>query len=74
MDLQQIEQEALHLSREERAKLVQQLILSLDALSKEELRKVWLQEAARRAEEIDSNFVSAIPGSAVLSKARALVG
>lgn len=48
MDLQQIEQEALHLSKDERARLVKQLILSLDSLSKEELRKAWLQEAARR--------------------------
>ena len=74
MDLQQIEQEALHLSKEERARLVKQLILSLDSLSKEELRKAWLQEAARRAEEIDDKLLSAVPGSAVLSKARALVG
>lgn len=54
MDLQQIEQEALLLSREE-------------------LREVWLQEAVRRAGEVDEMMVSPIPGSAVLSRARALV-
>lgn len=74
MDLQQIEHEALHLSREERARLVQQLILSLDAPSEEELRAAWLQEAANRAAEIDDKVVTAVPGSAVLSKARALLG
>tara|TARA_R100000900_G_scaffold102403_1_gene79414 strand:+ start:95560 stop:95826 length:267 start_codon:yes stop_codon:yes gene_type:complete len=74
MDLQQIEQEALHLSKDERARLVKQLILSLDSPSKEEVRKAWLQEAARRAEEIDDELLSATAGSAVLSKARDMVG
>lgn len=74
MDLQQTEREALHLSKDERARLVKQLILGLDSPSKEEVRKAWLEEAARRAEEIDDKLLSAVPGSAVLSKARAMVG
>ena len=38
MDLQKIEDEALHLPKEERVKLIQRLVLSLESPSEEELR------------------------------------
>ena len=73
MDLKKIEDEALHLPKKERAQLIQRLVLSLDAPSEEELRADWLLEARRRAEELDSGAVQAVPGDEVMKKARALI-
>ena len=73
MDLQKIEDEALHLSKKERAQLIQRLVLSLDDPSEDELRSDWLLEARRRAEELDSGSVQAVPGDEVMKKARALI-
>lgn len=73
MNLRSIEDEALHLPKEERALLIQRLVLSLDSPSEEELRSDWLHEARRRAEELDEGVVQAVPGEDVLKKARALI-
>lgn len=73
MNLQRIEDEALHLPKEERAQLIQRLVLSLDAPSEEELRSDWLLEARRRAEELDNGSVQTVPGDDVMRKARALI-
>jgi putative addiction module component (TIGR02574 family) len=71
MNLEQIEVAALHLSEEERAKLAQKLLLSLDAPTPEE---DWLLEARRRARELDEGVVQPIPADEVRKKARALLG
>ena len=73
MDLQNIESEVLHLSREERAKLMQKLVLSFDPPDTEELRADWLSEAERRASELDDRAQQAVPGHEVLRKARAII-
>lgn len=73
MNLQRIENEALHLPKEERAQLIQRLVLSLESPSEEELRSDWLFEARRRAEELDNGSVEAVPSDAVMEKARALI-
>jgi hypothetical protein len=73
MNLQKIEDEALHLPKEERAQLIQRLVLSLESPSEEELRSDWLLEARLRAEELDSGSVLAMSGEDVLRKARALI-
>ena len=73
MDLKTIEHEALNLSPEDRAKLAQKLILSLDSLSKEEIKELWLIEAERRARELDRGEVQPIPAEEVRRKARALL-
>ncbi|NLY12421.1 MAG: addiction module protein [Gammaproteobacteria bacterium] len=73
MDLQKIQDEALLLPKEERAQLVQRLVLSLESPSKEELRSDWLLEARRRAEELDSGSVQAVSGEDVMRKARDLI-
>lgn len=73
MNLQKIEDEALHLPKEERAQLVQRLVLSLESPSDQELRSDWLLEARRRAEELDNGSVQAVPGEDVIRKARALI-
>nr|WP_298165772.1 addiction module protein [uncultured Pseudomonas sp.] len=74
MDQQKIEDEALRLPKEERAQLIQRLVLSLETPSEEELRSDWLLEARRRAEELDSGSVQAVPADEVMRKARALIG
>ena len=44
-----IEEEALHLPIEARAKLARRLLESLDELSQQDDERVWLVEAERRA-------------------------
>nr|WP_298373644.1 addiction module protein [uncultured Halomonas sp.] len=73
MNLQKIEAEALHLSKQERAQLIQRLVLSLESPSKEELRSDWLLEARRRGEELENGTVQAVSGDEVMRKARALI-
>ncbi len=73
MNLKQIEDEALHLSEEERAELAQKLLLSLDAPTMDEIEEDWLIEARRRARELDEGIVQPIPAEEVRKKARALL-
>ena len=73
MDLHTIEHAALRLPEEDRAKLAQKLLLSLDNLSTEELEQTWLIEAARRARELDHGEAQPISADEVLRKARALL-
>ena len=73
MNLQRIENEALHLPKKERVQLIQRLVLSLESPSTEELTSDWLVEAQRRTMELDNGSVQAVSGDAVLRKARALI-
>jgi putative addiction module component (TIGR02574 family) len=73
MNLQKIEDEALHLPQKERAQLIQRLVLSLESPSEDELKSDWLLEARRRGEELDNGTVQAVPGEDVMRKARALI-
>ncbi len=73
MDPQTIEHEALGLPAEDRAKLAQKLLLSLDTLSEDESDKIWLIEADRRARELDRGEVQPIPADEVRKKARSLL-
>lgn len=73
MDLQKIEEEALHLPKAERAQLIQRLVLSLESPSEEELQSDWLLEAKNRAEELDNGSVEVIFSQDVMRKARALI-
>ena len=73
MNLKQIKNQALDLSEEERAQLTQKLILSLESSNEEELDKVWLLEAKRRAVELDKGEVQAVPADEVRKKAKALL-
>ena len=73
MDSQTIEHEALGLPPEERAKLAQKLLLSLDTLSEEESEEAWLIEADRRARELDRGDVQPISADEVRKKARSLL-
>ena len=71
MDSQTIEHEALGLPPEDRAKLAQKLLLSLETLSPEESEQTWLVEADHRARELDRGDVQPISADEVRKKARA---
>ncbi|OAI00484.1 addiction module antitoxin RelB [Methylomonas methanica] len=73
MDSSVIESEALHLPPSERAKLAHSLLLSLENLSDIELKEAWLDEAQRRADEIDQGLVELISAEEVSAKARLLL-
>ena len=73
MKLQQIEQEALRLTEEERAELAKKLLLSLDSPSEAEIREDWLMEAYNRARDLDEGKVQPVPAEEVRRKAKALL-
>lgn len=55
MKLLDLEVEALKLPVSERARLAEVLLNSLDALSEEEHRRQWTDEALRRDAELDAD-------------------
>lgn len=73
MDRQSLEVEALNLPPEDRAKLAQRLLLSLETLAEEELEQQWLIEADRRARELDRMEVQPVSADEVRRKARELL-
>ncbi len=74
MSVKDLIDEAEALPVEERARLIQRLVLSLDSPGPDELRAEWLSESRRRADELDEGSVQTIPGDEVLRKARELIG
>lgn len=65
-----IENEAMHLSVEERAKLAQRLLESLDDLPSGDLEKLWLEEADKRAAEVDKGKVQLISSQELENRVR----
>lgn len=75
MDFSEIETRALQLPREQRSRLIRQLIDSLDGPIRESRTTAeWLAEAERRAAELDSGKARAVPGDQVMEKAREAIG
>jgi putative addiction module component (TIGR02574 family) len=64
-----LEAEALRLSNEERARLVERLIASLDTDS--DIEDAWAAEVERRNAEIESGAVSLISGPEALDRLKA---
>jgi putative addiction module component (TIGR02574 family) len=60
MDASTIEEEALALPVQERAKLIERLLESLDTLPEQEAEMLWLDVAERRAREIDEGKVQLV--------------
>ncbi len=73
MDFELIEKQALSLSAEERARLARELLDSIDNLTPREIETLWLEEAERRAQQIERGEVALVDGDEVARKARALV-
>jgi putative addiction module component (TIGR02574 family) len=60
MNASTIEKEALALPLQERAKLVERLLDSLENLPEPEAEALWLEVAERRAREIDQGAVQLV--------------
>lgn len=60
MSTADIEEAALHLPLQERAQLAQRLLESLDEPAQGEAKQRWLDEARRRADEIDQGGVQLV--------------
>jgi putative addiction module component (TIGR02574 family) len=71
--LAEIEDDALKLSEEDRARLAVRLLASLEeeAESPEEIEKLWLAEAERRFEELREGVVQGVPAREVFAQLRA---
>ena len=70
MSIEEIKEEALRLSPEARAYLARELLASLDTMSDAEIEKLWIDEAVRRDEEMESGVAIAYPADEVLARAR----
>lgn len=68
-----IRREALSLPAQERAELAEQLLSSLDALSEDEVAQLWLNEASRRADEIDRGVAKRFSAADVRIEAQTLL-
>ena len=71
--LADIEDDALRLSEEDRARLAVRLLASLEeeAGSPEEIQKLWVVEAERRFEELRNGVVQGVPAREVFAQLRA---
>jgi hypothetical protein len=71
MSVEELKAEALRLGPEARAYLVRELLASLDAMSDAETGELWVDEAIRRDEELETGAARAYPADEVLARARA---
>lgn len=71
MELAVLEAEALKLDPEDRARLAERLLASLETFSEEENDRNWLNEAMRRAAELDADPSRGRPAEDVLRDLRA---
>lgn len=65
-----LEAKALKLPPEQRARLAERLISSLDQSSDPDSEQLWVREAERRLEELESGRVAAVPAERVIENAR----
>lgn len=69
--IESIERAALQLQPDARAKLAHSLVESLEELSREQLETLWLDEAERRDQEMESGKVRGVPGEEVFARIEA---
>lgn len=65
-----LEARALKLPPEQRARLAQRLISSLDQAADPESEQLWIREAERRLDELESGQAEPVPAERVIDKAR----
>ncbi|MFA5904974.1 MAG: addiction module protein [Desulfobacula sp.] len=68
--LEECQQQAKHLSLQERALLIKVLIDDLDDLDEFDLEQLWIKEASRRFQEFKEGNIKARPGADVFHDAR----
>lgn len=74
MDITELEAEALKLDLNDRARLAEKLLESLETLTKEENERIWFEEAARRDADLDADPTRGRRAEDVLRDARARFG
>lgn len=74
MTIDQIAEEALALSSEERALLADRLAGSLDTEEQTRIDRLWNDEAKRRRDEVRRGDVKTIPGEEALAQVRRSLG
>ena len=62
--------QVLSLPCEDRIYLADRLLESLNAPSREDIDRLWAEEAERRIDELDSGKAEAIPGEQVFAEIR----
>ena len=65
-----VEAKALQLPPEERARLAQRLIASLDPVADPDAEELWIREAERRLDDLESGAVEPVAAQSVIEKAR----
>jgi hypothetical protein len=70
MTIEQVENEALKLNPQARAKLAEKLLRSLEELSDEDIERLWAEEAVRRDAELDSGSATMRDAEDVFRDAR----
>ena len=68
---EKLAEDALTLSDDDRAALADVLLRSLNAPGREEIDRLWADEAERRVKEIDDGAVTLLDGNEVIQEARA---
>jgi putative addiction module component (TIGR02574 family) len=69
--LEEIPTQALNLTVESRAALAKRLLDSLDDLSPDEVEHLWVEEAARRYQQLRDGTASSIPSDEVFARLEA---
>jgi putative addiction module component (TIGR02574 family) len=71
---EQVAEAALLLSNEDRARLADRLVESLDPEEGSPIHQLWAAEAGRRLEEVRSGKIKTIPGDEALAHVRKALG
>lgn len=71
--VEKLTEEILALPAETPALLADRLVESLDPLTDEQVRGLWVKEALRRRDEVRSGEVETIPEDVALARVRKLV-
>jgi putative addiction module component (TIGR02574 family) len=66
--LEELASEALSLNLESRAALAKRLLDSLDDLAPEECERLWVEEAARRYQQLKAGTARSIPSEEVFAR------
>lgn len=68
-----LESKVMGLSSKDRARLAERLIASLESVSEPQAEALWLQEAERRLDELESGGASAVSAEQVFKKSRSAI-
>jgi len=66
----ELESKALRLSARERARLAERLISSLEHEADADAEALWLEEAEKRLDELESGEATGLPAAEVFKKSR----